>query len=170
VDPRRLNLGEWVGGSGALLLIVALFLPWYSAGGSDVTAWQSMTVDDLLLALAALLALGAIVIDSMSRFAASSIAALSFATIAAIVALVLTLYRLADPAPDVGVSLAVGAWLGLIGVACMLFGLLRGMRDEGPARRGGAAERAAAAAGRERAERLPLPDGSDSGPVAGGAG
>jgi hypothetical protein len=162
-------LGEWVGGFGALLLFVSLFLPWYSAGGADATAWQAMTFDDLWLAFAALLALYAFAVDATPRMAGFAVATLSLALIAALVGLFLTLYRLVDPAPEVDVSLALGAWLGLVGIIGVVVGLAKGMRDEGPARRDKALEHKAAAAARERSELLPLQGSSDSEPARGGA-
>jgi hypothetical protein len=82
---------------------------------------------------------------------------------------VLTVFRLLSPAPDVDVSLAVGAWLGLAGAVAALVGVLRGMRDEGPARRSPEAERAAAAAALGRAELLSLQPGPKSEQTGGGA-
>jgi uncharacterized membrane protein len=156
VDARRLSPAEWIAGFGGVLLIVSLLLPWYSAGGQDATAWQAMSVDDVLIAVTALLALAAVVIDSTERGSGISIAALSLASLPAFVALVLVVYRVADPAPSVDVSLEIGAWLGLLGALCTFFGVLFGMRDEGPARRSREAERAAAAAALQRAELLDI--------------
>jgi hypothetical protein len=83
---------------------------------------------------------------------------------------VLILYRLASPAPEADVSLAVGAWLGLAAVLGLVGGLWKGARDEGPARRGGERERQAAAAARESTELLALPPDGATGSVGQGAG
>jgi hypothetical protein len=144
-------------------LIVSLFLPWYSVAGTDVTAWSAMRVDDVLMALAAVVALTAVVIDSIPRLAGFAVGALSIAVIVALLVLVLTIFRVVDPAPAGDASLAVGAWLGLLGALGLAGGLLAGMRDEGPARRSAASARAAAAAARERAALLPLPGERGSG-------
>ena len=45
MDPRRLSAGEWIGAAGGVVLVVALFLPWYRVGGAHVNAWDSMAVD-----------------------------------------------------------------------------------------------------------------------------
>jgi hypothetical protein len=160
------NRAEWIAGLGALLLIVSLFLPWYSAGGQDATAWETMSVDDILITVSALLVLAAVIIDASERGGGMSIAALSIAAMPAAVALVLVVYRVLSPAPKIDVSLAIGAWLGLIGAVAAAFGILLAMRDEGPARRGGEAERVAAEAAMQRAELLPL----GQGPAAAGSG
>jgi hypothetical protein len=170
VDPKRLSLGEWIAGASGLLLIVSLFLPWYSVAGENVTAWQAMAVDDLLLALAGLVAvLGAIVVG-MPRLAGFSVAAMTLGSLPGIVALVLAIYRVASPAPEADASLAAGAWLGLLAAAGVVAGCWAGARDEGPARRDPDAERIAAAAARERAELPTLPGEPGSAGAGRGAG
>jgi hypothetical protein len=145
-------------------LIVALFLPWYSVAGTDITGWQAMSVDDVLIALAALFALAALLVDAWPRVSGFAVAALSLGTVIGLLAVVLTIFRVADPAPAGDASLAAGAWLALVAAMGLTVGLLAGMRDEGPARRNAASERTAAAAARERAELLPLPgDGPGGG-------
>jgi hypothetical protein len=163
VDPRRLSLGEWIAGVAAALLIVSLFLPWYSVAGTDLTAWSAMAVDDVLIAFTAAGALAALVIDAIPRLAGFAVAALSLAVIFAILGLILTISRVVDPAPPGDASLEAGAWLGLVAALGMVSGLLAGMRDEGPARRSAASARAAAAAARERAALLSLPGEPGSG-------
>ncbi len=163
-----MNRAEWIAGLGAVLLIVSLFLPWYSAGGQDATAWETMSVDDILITVSALLVLAAVVIDASERGGGMSIAALSIAAMPAAVALVLVVYRVVSPAPQIDVSLAIGAWLGLVGAIAAAFGILLAMRDEGPGRRGGETERAAAAAAMERAELLSI--GGGPGSISGNGG
>jgi hypothetical protein len=168
VDPRRLTVGEWIAGASGLLLIVSLFLPWYSVGGEELTAWQAMAVDDLLIALAALVGIGAAIVVGVPRLAGFSVASVTLGSIPAIVALILVIYRLVSPAPEADASLAVGAWLGLLAAAGVVAGLWAGARDEGPARRDRDTERAEAAAARERAELLALP--ADLGSAGSGQG
>ncbi len=137
-------------------MIVSLFLPWYSAGGHSVSAWQSMAVDDVLLLLSGLLAISAGVIVAIKRFSSISVAATALAILPAAIGLVVTIYRLVSPAPPVDVSLGAGAWLGLAASAGIMLGAWAGATDEGPARRSAAAEGRATAAGLARAELLPL--------------
>ena len=156
MDPRRLTAGEWIAAAGGVVLVVALFLPWYRVGGTHVNAWQSMAVDDVLLAIAGV---GAVVAElaTARRGGAVPIAYTVLAGLGGIIAVILVVWRMLDPAPPVDVSLGAGAWLGLAGALAIAGGCWAGMRDEGPGRRGEAVERAGAEAALERAELLPLP-------------
>ena len=144
-------------------MLVALFLPWYSADGKSWTAWQSMAVDDFILAIAAVLAITAAFIVALPRLYSLSVAATALAILPAAIGLVVTIYRLISPAPAVDVSLEAGAWLGLAATAAIAVGAWRGAIDEGPARRSPAAERRATAEGIARAELLTLPQDGVSG-------
>ena len=156
MDPRRLSAGEWIGAAGGVVLVVALFLPWYRVGGAHVNAWDSMAVDDVLLAIAGV---GAVVaaLATARRRGAVPVANTVLASLGGIVAVILVVLRMLDPAPPVDVSLGVGAWLGLAGALAVAGGFWAGMKDEGPERRSAARERAAAKAALERTELLPLP-------------
>ena len=137
-------------------MLVALFLPWYSVGGRNLTAWDSMAVDDVILAVAAVLAITAACVVAVRRFSSLSVAATSLAILPAIVGLIVTVYRLISPAPPQDASLEIGAWLGFAAAAGIAVGAWRGAVDEGPARRNPAAERRAAAQALEKVELLPL--------------
>jgi hypothetical protein len=146
-------------------MFVALFLPWYSVGGEKLSAWEAMAVDDIILALAAVLAIVAAVIVGFPRLSSLSVATTSLAILPAVVGLVVTVYRLVSPAPVGDASLEIGAWLGLIATSAIAVGAWAGAADEGPARRSAAAERRAADVALARAELLTLPaEGSESGP------
>ena len=146
-------------------MLVALFLPWYSAGDQSVTAWQSMAVDDVILAVAAVLAIIAAFIVALPRLYSLSVAATALAILPAVVGLIVTIWRLISPAPPVDVSLEVGAWLGLAAACAIAVGAWSGAKDEGPARRSAEAERRAAAEGMARAELLELPPIGGGGPA-----
>jgi hypothetical protein len=168
VQPRRLSRGDWAAAIGGVVMIVALFLPWYSADGRDVTAWQSMAVDDVILTVAALLAIAAAFIVGLPRVSSLSVAATSLGILPAAVGLIVTAYRLISPAPPVDVSLDVGAWLGLAASLSIAIGAWTGANDEGPARRTREAERRGTENGIARSELLKLPgegDGSSAEPA-----
>jgi hypothetical protein len=156
VDVRRLSWGDWLAASCGVLQIVALFLPWYSHGGESANAWQTMAVDDVILFVAALLAICAALIVAVRRFSSLSVAATSLGILPAAIGLIVTVYRILSPAPPIDVSLAVGAWLGLIASIGIAVGAWKGATDEGPARRNRAAERRATEEGLARSELLPL--------------
>jgi hypothetical protein len=140
------------------VLLVALFLPWYSTGSEDLTAWQAMTVDDVILAVAAILAVAGAFVVGSTQLSSLSVAATSLAIMPAVVGLLVTVYRVVSPAPPVEVSLAIGAWLGLAAALSIAVGAWAGATDEGPTRRSSAAERRAAEGAMARAEVLTLPE------------
>ena len=151
-------------------MLVALFLPWYSAGGQDLTAWQAMAVDDVILAVAAVLAIIAAFTVGIRSLSSISVAITSMAIMPAAIGLVVTVYRLISPAPEGDVSLEVGAWLGLAAALAIAVGAWEGATDEGPARRSPEAERRGTAEGIARSELLKLPpDSGSSGPEPAGS-
>jgi hypothetical protein len=156
MDLRRLRAGEWIMGASGLLLLVALFLPWYELGEGIVTgppdvldahasAWDAFTILDVLLAVGALAAVAVVVVTAFEAVPAVPIAMQSLVTLFAILLLLLVVFRLADP-PDLtflestvvpgaradveAVDRAAGAWLGLLGVLGTAVGGLIAMRDE----------------------------------------
>jgi hypothetical protein len=157
MDPRRLSLGDWCAAIAGVVMLVALFLPWYSAGGQKVNAWESMAVDDVILAVTAVLVIAAAFVVGLRRVSSLSVAATSLALLPAGVALVVTVYRVLSPAPPVDVSLEIGAWLALVAAIAITVGAWAGAKDEGPARRSADAERRGTEAGLARSELLKLP-------------
>ena len=151
-----MSKGEWLAGVSGIAMLVGLFLPWYSVGGTKLTAWQSMAFDDVILAVAAILAIAAAVIVAVRNFTSLSVAATSLAILPAIVGLIVTVYRLISPAPPQDASLEVGAWLCLAAAIGIAVGVWTGAVDEGPARRDPAVERRVAAEALAKVELLPL--------------
>ena len=72
MDLRRLRVGEWIVGASGLLLLIALFLPWY--GDPSSTAWEAFTVLDVILALLALAALSVPIVTATQRVPAVPLA------------------------------------------------------------------------------------------------
>ena len=120
--------GELVGALGGLGLLVAGFLPWYSAGGEDVTAWQAFSVTDIVLAAAAVAALsvaGCVLFRiSVSYPVAGSSVATGFGAAAA----VLVAIRIINPPGAGDPSVEFGAWLGLVSAAAVTVGGYLGMQ------------------------------------------
>jgi hypothetical protein len=123
-----LRPGELVGSIGGLGLLVAGFLPWYSVGDSNVTAWQAFSVTDVILAAAAVMGLSVAIAVlarlSVSYPAAGSSVAAGFGA----VAVILVVYRLIDPPGGNGVDVEIGAWLGLVSAAAIMVGGYLGMQ------------------------------------------
>jgi hypothetical protein len=133
VAPRfarsTLASGELVGAISGLGLLVASFLPWYSAGGEDVTAWQAFSVVDLLMAAASIAALGLAVVViarlSVSYPAAGSAISTGFGALA----LILIAYRVINPPGSGDTEREIGAWLGLLAAAGITLGGYLGMQE-----------------------------------------
>lgn len=123
-----MRLGELVGAAGGLGLLVAGFLPWYSAGGENATAWQAFSVTDIVLAAAAVVSMSvaACVLFRISvsyPVAGSSVTA-GFGAIAAL----LIVIRMLNPPGSGDVGLEIGAWLGLVSAAAITIGGYMGMQ------------------------------------------
>jgi hypothetical protein len=142
-------------------MLVALFLPWYSTDGTTWNAWQAMAVDDVILAVTAVIAVVAAFVVAFPRLGSLSVAITSLAILPAAIGLIVTVYRLISPAPPVDVSLEYGAWLGLFATTAIAIGAWSGATDEGPARRSRKAERRATEEGLAQSELLKLPNGGD---------
>jgi hypothetical protein len=157
VDPRRLSFGEWIAGACGLLVVVSLFLPWYSAGGHDLTAWQAMTVDDVILALTGLGAIVAAVMAALHPGRPVPMQFIVLAGVGGVIGAIVAVWRVVDPAPPGDVGLGLGAWLGLVGALGVAAGAMAGAADEGPARRSQQSAERAARAAQAAAELVSLP-------------
>lgn len=140
----RLRFGDWAMAFGGVAVLGAMLVDWYSippltlgdqeAGSIGFNAWESFAVNDVILALAAAMALTAFVLTATQPTAAVPLALASLTTIVSIVGLVLVVVRLIWP-PDVtegvlDVSREGGAWLGLIATSVLVTGCLASIRDE----------------------------------------
>jgi hypothetical protein len=131
---------EPVAGLGGLLLLVALFLPWYGAdlppsvgdlqpfGPEDMTGWQALTVIDVVLALIALVAIAVPVISATTRGPAKPVAIEVIASAIGWLAVLLVAIRLVFPPDDL--SVRYGVWLALAGAVIAWVGSWMSMRDE----------------------------------------
>jgi hypothetical protein len=117
---------EPVAGLGGILLLVALFLPWY--GPANVTGWQALTVIDVLLALLALVAIAVPVISAATRGPAKPVAIEVIASAFGWIAVLLVAIRLVFPPDDL--SVRYGAWLALAGALIAWIGSWMSLRDE----------------------------------------
>jgi hypothetical protein len=129
MDLRRLRAGEWIAGISGLVLLVALFLPWYSNDAGSRTGWQSLGALDVVLAIVALSALAIPVVTAVHRVPALPLAHQSLTTLAGLLAVVLVLIRVLNM-PDWAVERDWGLWVGLAGTLGIAAGGLIAMRDE----------------------------------------
>jgi hypothetical protein len=129
MDLRRLRSGEWLAGISGLVLLVALFLPWYGDEAGSRTGWQSLGALDVVLALVALAALAIPVVTAVERVPAVPLAHQSLTTLVGLLAVVLVLIRVLNM-PDWASEREWGLWVGLAGTLGVVVGGLRAMRDE----------------------------------------
>jgi hypothetical protein len=122
------RLGELVGAACGLGLLVVSFLPWYSAGGENATAWQTFSVVDLFIAAAVIAALSVGICVTFRISVSYPVAGSTVTTLFGSLALILIAYRLVNP-PGSGLDLEYGAWLGLLSAAGVAVGGYLGMQD-----------------------------------------
>jgi len=124
-----LRLGELVGAVSGLGLLVVSFLPWYSAGGEDATAWQAFSVVDLVLAAAAVAGLSVAIVVIGRVSVSYPVAGSAVTALVGGIALVCVVFRLIDPPGSGDVSRDVGAWLGLLAAAGVTWGGYLGIQE-----------------------------------------
>jgi len=144
MDFARLRFGDWVMGLGGLAVLGVMFLDWYGPPDELLyapeelhwNAWEAFAVNDVILALAALLAIAAAVMTVVHPTAAVPLALASLAGIVSLLALVLVMIRVIWP-PDVfpdevplETARETGAWLGLVATTMLVGGCLSSIRDE----------------------------------------
>jgi hypothetical protein len=117
-----------VGAIGGLGLLVASFLPWYSAGGVNATAWQAFSVTDLILAATAVMGMSVAACVLLHISVSYPVAGSSVAAGFGFVAAVLIAIRMIDPPGSGDVSLEIGAWLGLASAIAITIGGYLGMQ------------------------------------------
>jgi hypothetical protein len=153
--PRRPGPGELLAGASGALLLLAMFLPWFglngrarvpgtgeviSVGRDNLSAWEAFGGIDIVLALAAALAIAVLLVALVSKPPPALVVA---ATGAAALAALLIVYRLIDP-PDIAVAdpgdtayetgRRLGIFFGLLFTAGIAWGVGRaGAEAEEPA-------------------------------------
>jgi hypothetical protein len=134
-----LRLGELVGALGGLGLLVAGFLPWYSAGGENATSWQAFSATDIVLAAAAVMGMSVALCVLLRISVSYPVAGSSVATGFGAVAAVLIVIRMINPPGSGDVSLEIGAWLGLVSAIAITVGGYMGMEPLKPPKAASAA-------------------------------
>jgi hypothetical protein len=127
MDLRRLRVGDWIVGACGLLLLVALFLPWY--GEPSRTAWEAFTVLDIIFLLLALAAVAVPVVTATQRVPAMPLATESLTALFGVIGLVLVLIRVLNLPGDAS-GREIGLWLGLVAAVGIVAGGMVGIRDE----------------------------------------
>ena len=127
MDLRRLRVGEYAVGACGVLLLVALFLPWY--GPDSATGWEAFSILDVILVLLALAAISVPVVTATHRVPAMPLAVESLTALFGMLAVILVLIRVLNLPGDAD-GREIGLWLGLLATLGIAAGALSGMRDE----------------------------------------
>ena len=129
---------------GGVAVLGVMLVDWYSipelslgdesVGSIGFNAWEAFAVNDVILALAAVMALATFVLTASQPTAAVPLALASLTTLVALLSFVLVVIRLIWT-PDVtdGVfdgQREAGAWLGLVATSVLAAGCLASIRDE----------------------------------------
>lgn len=136
---RRIRLGELVALAGAVLIAVALALPWYGGAssaspahaGGRLDAWSTFGPTIVFLLIAAILAVVLVLANVFERTTAAPVAAAVWTTLFGFIASICALIRVLER-PDGATCLQAGAWLALAGALATLLGGWLSMRDERP--------------------------------------
>jgi hypothetical protein len=129
---ERLRFGDWIMGLGGLAVLAVMFLDWYERGPAGFSAWESFAVNDVILAVVAVMAIAAFLLTVILPTAAVPLALASLSALVSVIALVLVALRLIWT-PDVegfDTDRTTGAWLGLVATATLVAGCLASIRDE----------------------------------------
>ena len=129
MDLRKLRNGDWIALAGGVALIVALFLPWYGAGGDTTSGWASLTVFDLVLCLCALFGVAQWFFTAQQPTPAVPLATAGLGVWMGILATILVLIRIVD-APADGLGLEPGVFVALAASLTLTAGAWRGLGDE----------------------------------------
>jgi hypothetical protein len=123
----RLRDGEWIAGAGAVALLAAMFLHWYSGA----SAWQAFSVLDMVLALLLLAPLGLVVLQATRTSPSLPVAFSVLTVVTGALATLLILYRILNqPGPNDVVDVELGAWVGLAAAVVTTGGGWRSLRTE----------------------------------------
>jgi hypothetical protein len=143
VELSRLRPGDLLAAAGGVALLVVMFLDWYAAGGTTqvggrlvtvsvgFTAWEAFGITDILLAIAALTAIGLAVLTATRRSPALPVAGSVITSTAGILGVLLVLYRILNqPGPNEFIEVKFPAFLGFLCVLAIAAGGWMSMRDE----------------------------------------
>jgi hypothetical protein len=135
VDTSRLSLGDQIAAVSGVVLLIALFLPWYgvdvnlggiASGSADASAWEALGFIDILLFLVAVVAIGVPVAKAAGSLP-DDVPGPLLVLAAGALAVLLILFRIIDlPTPDLGggvdFSRKFGIFLGLIAAIGVAYG------------------------------------------------
>ena len=132
---RRVRIGEIVAGVAGAVLLLSLFLEWYTVRGraEGLTAWGAFAFVDLLVCLVALLGIALAVSQVAGRGPALPVAIGVITSTLGLAATLLVLYRILNqPGPNDAIGVGAGAWIGLAACLGVFLGAWLSLSDERP--------------------------------------
>jgi hypothetical protein len=132
---RRVRIGEIVAGAGGVLLLVSMFLGWYTVRGRDdnLTAWGAFGFVDVLLAVVALLGIALALSEVVGRGPVLPVALGVITTTLGLAGTLLLAYRILNqPGPNDVIGVSAGAWIGLVASLGVFLGAWLSLSDERP--------------------------------------
>lgn len=127
---------EWLAALAGAVLVASLFFSWYTLtpGGDGESAWQALSVIDVVCAVCGLLVLSMPVVFSFVRLipVATALASLTaaFAPVCFLCVLFRTLVAPSAPVPGTTLTVAFGAYLGLVAAAACSIAAWASVRDD----------------------------------------
>jgi hypothetical protein len=140
VDVNRLGRGEQIAGIAAVLLLIDMFLNWYSANLSgalsaaadkfgvdtSVNAWQSFSTTDLLIFLTVVAALVMVGMRVMARSASLPVSLpLVVVALGALTTLIVLWRIINQPGPNDFINVEYGAYIGLLLLIGLTYGAIQ---------------------------------------------
>jgi hypothetical protein len=110
-DTSRLRFGDMIAGGGGLVLLISLFLPWYTVdtggiGSESGNAFEALSFIDILLLVCALVAIGVAVARMAGKLPNLPVSAGLLVLAVGVIAALLVLFRIIDlPIPDAPASI-----------------------------------------------------------------
>jgi hypothetical protein len=124
--PKRLSYGALAAGIGGVVLIISLFLNWFSAGGFGQSGWESLKITDIVLFLLGLVAIGYALLELTGANVRLPVRREHALTVIGIIVTTLTLDILIE-----GTNQAIGLILAtLASIAILVGGILAERRPE----------------------------------------
>ena len=163
-DTTRIRFGEMIAAVSGVVLFISLFLEWYnisgkglaaSAGSQGFSGWESLSFIDILLFIAAIIAVGVAVLRAMNNMPRLPASPGFILLVAGAIATLLVLYRIISTGdfghPEVSrfidISRSFGIFVAFVAAAGITLGGWLTWNEEGKPKPGGAGSGAGASGG-----------------------
>jgi hypothetical protein len=117
----RYGLGRLICGTGGILLIVSLFLPWAGDADADLSGWELWTMTDVFLLIVGLVAIGTALTGGRFGLFRPDLSLSGAADLLGVITTVLLAWLVIFDFPE-GASREIGVFLALIGAMAIAGG------------------------------------------------